>query len=128
MICHGIEAEQANRLRLLLQGDGVHLGRHDEVILVQSAYLAGMEVDGTVTPAESDVAVVAFSLANRPDFAFKGQRSREIIEVGVVSPNRRKFRQVSTLFFAGSKRENIPLPWSCDFGLVMETPLVDVSV
>ena len=38
--------------------DSVDLGRHDEIVLVQSLDLLSAQGDGRVTPAEIDVGVV----------------------------------------------------------------------
>ena len=38
----------------------IHLGGHDEVVLVQAANFSGLELDPAITPAEGDLGVVEF--------------------------------------------------------------------
>lgn len=60
--------------------DSVDLGRHDEIVLVQSLDLLSAQGDGRVTPAETDVGVMAFGLGELADFLNKSQRFPEIAE------------------------------------------------
>ena len=72
--------------------DSVNLGRHDEIVLVQSFYLLGAQGNRHITPAEADVGVMAFGLGKLTDFLNKGERFSEIAEskgpldaVGIVT-------------------------------------------
>ena len=58
----------------------VDLARHDEIVLVQSFNFLGAQGDSHVTPAETDVGVMAFGLGEFTDFLNKGQRLPEIAE------------------------------------------------
>ena len=56
----------------------VDLARHDEIVLVRSLDLLGTQGDGRVTPAETNVGMMAFGLGELTDFLNKGERFPEI--------------------------------------------------
>ena len=51
----------------------VDLGSHDEIVLVDSLDLLGAQRDGRVTPAETNIGVMAFGLGKLTDFLNKGE-------------------------------------------------------
>ena len=66
-------------VHLLVQGttraivQPVDLGSHDEIILVQPLDLLGAQRNGRVTPAETNIWVMAFRLGKLADFLNKGE-------------------------------------------------------
>src|SRR6266403_6209587 len=60
------------------RGQRVHLGGHDEVVLVQPLDLVRVEDDAAVAPTEADVGVMAFPLGDLGDLLDHGQGGREV--------------------------------------------------
>jgi hypothetical protein len=56
----------------------VHLGGHDEVVLMQSLDLLGLQRDRRVAPIEADVRMMAFSFRQFTNLLNKGKRLPEI--------------------------------------------------
>ena len=56
----------------------VNLGGHDEVVLMQSLDLLGLQRDRRVAPTEADIRMMAFSFREFADFLNKGKRLPEI--------------------------------------------------
>jgi len=57
----------------------IHLGGHDEVVLVQAANFSGLELDPAITPAEGDLGVVELGLRQVGD---TGSQSLGLDEFG----------------------------------------------
>src|SRR3569623_90273 len=75
---------------------GVALGRHDEIVGVQSFDLVRVEHDGAIAPAEGDVGMMTFRLGKGPDPVHVGEGFGEILEF------------VGALYAAGV-RQQLPL-------------------
>jgi hypothetical protein len=58
----------------------INLARQDEVVLMQSFDLLGVQRDSRITPAEADVWVMAFCLGKLTDFPNNAERFPEIVE------------------------------------------------
>src|SRR3981189_2772458 len=58
----------------------VNLGGHDEVVLMQSLDLLGLQRDRRVAPAEADIWMMAFSFRELTNLLNKGQRLPEIVK------------------------------------------------
>jgi hypothetical protein len=58
----------------------INLARHDEVVLMQSFDLPGVQRDSRITAAEADVWVMAFCLGKLTDFLNNAERFPEIVE------------------------------------------------
>src|SRR6516162_4563074 len=56
----------------------VNLGGHDEIVLMQSLDLLGLQRDRGVTPTEADIRMMAFSFCEFTNFLGKGKRLPEI--------------------------------------------------
>ena len=56
----------------------VDLGGHDEVVLMQSADLLGLQRDRCIAPTEADVRMMAFSFREFTNLLNKGKRLPEI--------------------------------------------------
>src|SRR5260370_42665770 len=70
-----------------LGGDAIELCRHDEVVLVQSLYLLGVQRDPRVTPAETNIGMVSFGLGERGRALDKSEGFGEVLEpVGSLDP------------------------------------------
>src|SRR5260370_40784322 len=70
-----------------LGGDAIELCRDDEVVLVQSLYLLGVQRDPRVTPAETNVGMVSFDFGERGRALDKSEGFGEVLEpVGSLDP------------------------------------------
>jgi hypothetical protein len=56
----------------------VNLGGHDEVVLMQSLDLLGLQRDRRITPTEADIRMMAFSFREFTNLLNKGKRLPEI--------------------------------------------------
>ena len=56
----------------------VNFGGHDEIVLMKSLDLLGLQRDCGITPAEADVRMMAFSFREFTNFLNKGKRLPEI--------------------------------------------------
>ena len=56
----------------------VNLGGHDEIVLMQSLDLLGLQRDRGITPTEADIRMMAFSFCEFTNFLDKGKRLPEI--------------------------------------------------
>ena len=56
----------------------VDLGGHDEVVLMQSIDLLGLQRDGRLAPTEADIRMMAFSFREFTNLLNKGKRLPEI--------------------------------------------------
>src|SRR6516162_7893397 len=56
----------------------VNFGGHDEIVLMQSLDLLGLQRDRGIAPAEADIRMMAFSLREFANFLNKGERLPEI--------------------------------------------------
>jgi hypothetical protein len=56
----------------------VNLGGHDEIILVQSLDLLGLQRDRGITPTEADIRMMTFSFREFTNFLDKSERLSEI--------------------------------------------------
>src|SRR5881628_3506070 len=98
------------------RGQRVHLGGHDEVVLVQPLDLVRVEDDAAVAPAEADVGVMALRLGDRGDLLDQGQGGGEVgglegaldaRRIGIEGPARRLAEQTLRLG-AGERRNAAP--------------------
>src|ERR1700737_564819 len=70
-----------------LGGDAIELCRHDEIVLVQSLDLLGVQRDPGVTPAESDIGMVSFGFGERGRALDKSESLGEVLEpIGSLDP------------------------------------------
>ena len=53
----------------------INLARHDEVVLMQSFDLLGVQRDSRITPAEADVRMMAFCFGKLTDFLNEVERA-----------------------------------------------------
>src|SRR5271169_944857 len=68
-------------------GDAVELCRHDEIVLVQSLDLLGVQRDPRVTPAETDVGMVSFGFGECACALDKSEGFGEVLEpIGSLDP------------------------------------------
>ena len=74
---------------LAAERDRVHLGGHDEVVLVQALDLVRVEDDFGVAPAEGDVGVVPLGLGDVADAPDERHRAREVREGEAAGDARR---------------------------------------
>src|ERR1700693_3113919 len=58
----------------------VNLGGHDEVVLMQSLDLLGLQRDRRIAPTEADVRMMAFSFRKFTNLLNKGKRLPEIVK------------------------------------------------
>src|SRR5450830_1164636 len=58
----------------------IDLARHDEIVLVQPLDLLCAQGDGRITPAETDVGVMAFGLGKLTNILNKGESFQEVAE------------------------------------------------
>src|ERR1700693_4289540 len=56
----------------------VNLGGHDEVVLMQSLDLLGLQRDRRIAPTEADIRMMAFSFREFTDLLNKGKRLPEV--------------------------------------------------
>src|ERR1700732_2359702 len=56
----------------------VNLGGHDEIVLMQSLDLFGLQRDRGIAPTEADIRMMAFSFRKFTNFLDKGKRLPEI--------------------------------------------------
>jgi hypothetical protein len=56
----------------------VNLSGHDEVVLMQSLYLLGLQSDRRIAPTEADMRMMAFSFREFTNFLNKGKRLPEL--------------------------------------------------
>src|SRR6476620_11131684 len=56
----------------------VNLGGHDEVVLMQSLDLLGLQRDRRIAPTEADIRIVAFGFREFTNLLHKGKRLAEI--------------------------------------------------
>ena len=56
----------------------VNLGGHDEIVLMQSLDLLGLQRDRGIAPTEADIRMMAFSFRKFTNFLDKGKRLPEI--------------------------------------------------
>src|ERR1700720_2009589 len=56
----------------------VNLGSHDEIVLMQSLDLLGLQRDRGIAPTEADIRMVAFSFRELTNLLDKGKRLPEI--------------------------------------------------
>src|SRR5205823_6565588 len=98
------------------RGERVHLGGHDEVVLVQPLDLVRVEDDAAVAPAEADVGVMALRLGDRGDLLDQGQGGGEVgrlegaldaRRIGIEGPARR-LAEATLRLGAGDRRDPGP--------------------
>src|SRR6266404_3225217 len=68
------------RARQSCAGQCVRLGRHDEVVLVETFYFLGLPRDLRPAPAEADIRMVAFALGQIPQPGHEVQSFLEVLE------------------------------------------------
>ena len=56
----------------------VKLGGHDEIVLMESLDLLGLQRDRGIAPTEADIRMMAFSFREFTNFLDKGERLPEI--------------------------------------------------
>ena len=56
----------------------VNLGGHDEIVLMESLDLLGLQRDRGIAPTEADIRMMAFSFREFTNFLDKGERLPEI--------------------------------------------------
>jgi hypothetical protein len=56
----------------------INLGGHDEIVLVQSLDLLGLQGDGGITPTEANIRMMAFSFREFTNLLNKGKCLSEI--------------------------------------------------
>jgi hypothetical protein len=69
---------QAHSRRGCAREYAVNFGGHDEIVLMQSLDLLGLQRDCGIAPAEADIRMMAFSLREFTNFLNKGERLPEV--------------------------------------------------
>jgi len=69
---------QAHSRRGCAREYAVNFGGHDEIVLMQSLDLLGLQRDCGIAPAEANIRMMAFSLREFTNFLNKGERLPEI--------------------------------------------------
>src|ERR1700680_2733264 len=72
----------------------VNLGSHDEIVLMQSLDLLGLQRDRRIAPTEADIRMMAFSFRKFTNFLNKGKRLPEIVKPEAPLDAVRFFRQL----------------------------------
>ena len=73
----------ASRRRYVTAGKLVNLGRHDEIILMQSINLLGLQRYRGLAPAKSNIRVVTFGLSELTDPFDESERLAKVAELKV---------------------------------------------
>ena len=69
---------QAHSRRGCAREYAVNFGGHDEIVLMQSLDLPGLQRDCGIAPTEANIRMMAFSLREFTNFLNKGERLAEI--------------------------------------------------
>jgi hypothetical protein len=56
----------------------INFGGHDEIVLMQSLDLLGLQRDRGIAPTEADIRMMAFSFRKLTNFLYEGKRFPEI--------------------------------------------------
>jgi hypothetical protein len=82
MVSLGAGVQVAIQLEMFRHGSlrkyAVNLGGHDEIVLMQSLDLFGLQRDRGIAPTEADIRMMAFSFRKLTNFLDEGKRFPEI--------------------------------------------------
>jgi hypothetical protein len=82
MVSLGARVQVAIQLEMFRHGSlrkyAINFGGHDEIVLMQSLDLLGLQRDRGITPTEADIRMMAFSFREFTDLLDKGKRLPEI--------------------------------------------------
>ena len=90
----------------------VNLGNHDEIVLMQSLDLLGLQRDRGIGPTEADIRMMAFSFRKFTNFLDKGKRLPEIAKPEAPLDAERFLRELPVWGLCMKERSLLARKWS----------------